>query len=561
MMKLFTIFAVWLFALTSLHASPSWDRGTKIPEGTDRANIFDLNQEDFKRQQQAGFIHALRYPVEVSGLFIPYEPLVRFLEADESNPLRRLIANISRSRVGFGNLQEMYDWIGLNPYNDEHATGIYQIPYPDGVRPHYPMGASLVQTQHGLGLSFSCATCHSANLFGTSVMGLTNKRVRANEFFHTAKKYVPMVPSKLFQEATGATDQERQMFRRTKYNLGAVGVKSPEALGLDTSLGQVALSLARRLNDEFATKSPLREQFPRYNPLVGDHIADSKPMVWWNLKYKNRWLADGSIVSGNPILTNFLWNEIGRGTDLEELEGWFERNEQTIQELTVAAFSTRPPPYTDFFGVRAINIEKAKRGQKHFQESCQSCHGDYQKAWDSEDAWSLSDEELVRTTRLIYHEETPVKDVGTDPGRYQGTKYFASRLNELRISKWMKTVVEPQVGYVPPPLDGIWARYPYFHNNSIPNLCALMTPPAKRPKTFWTGPAVDKERDFDQECIGYPVGNAIPAQWKKDKDAFFDTQRVGMSNQGHYKMFLHEDGSEKYDAQQKSELREFLKTL
>lgn len=550
-----------LLPFSLLWANPQWDRGTKIPEGTHRENIFDLPAEEFKRQQQAGFIHALRYPVEVSGLFIPYEPLKNFLGADESNPLKKFIADISRRRVGFGNLQEMYDWIGLNPFNDENATGIYQIPYPDGKRPDYPMGASLVQTEHGLGLSFSCATCHSANLFGTTVMGLTNKRVRANEFFHTAKKYVPLIPSRLFQSATGADEQERQMFKRTKYNLGAVGVKSPEALGLDTSLGQVALSLARRLDDEFATKSPLRQRFPRYNPLAGDHIADSKPMVWWNLKYKNRWLADGSIVSGNPILTNFLWNEIGRGTDLEELEDWMERNESTIKELTVAAFSTKPPPYTDFFGVQAINLEKAKRGQKHFQESCQKCHGDYQKAWDSEDAWLLPADELVKTTKLVYHEETPIKNVGTDPGRYEGTKHFASRLNELRISKWMKTVVEPQEGYVPPPLDGIWSRYPYFHNNSIPNLCALLTPPSQRPKTFWQGPAVDKERDFDQDCVGYPVGEAIPSEWKEEKDAFYDTRRVGMSNQGHYKMLLHQDGSEKYDAQQKSELIEFLKTL
>lgn len=559
MTNLAVFFAFLPFSLA--WSSASWEQGTKIPAGTNRENIFHLEQEEFKRAQRAGFIHALRYPVEISGLFIPYEPLKNFLGSDEKNSLKVFLTQSTDKKVGFGSLQDMYDWIGLNPFNDESATGIYQIPYPEGERPDYPMGASLVQTQQGVGLTFSCATCHSANLFGTSVMGLTNKRVRANEFFHTAKKIVPLIPSALFQSATGASDQEREMFRRTKYNLGAVGVKSPEVLGLDTSLAQVALSLARRLDDEYATKSPLRQKFPRRNPLAGEQIADSKPMVWWNLKYKNRWLADGSIVSGNPILTNFLWNEIGRGTDLEELEDWMERNESTIQELTVAAFSTKPPAYTDFFGVQSINLEKAKRGQKHFQESCQKCHGEYQKNWDLPEASHLSPPELFKTTRLIYHEETPVKNVGTDPNRYEGTKYFASQLNELRISQWMKTTVEPQEGYVPPPLDGIWSRYPYFHNNSIPNLCALLTSPAKRPKAFWQGPAVDKERDFDQDCVGYPVGENIPSEWKKDRDAFYDTNRVGMSNSGHFKMLLNEDGTEKYNKQQKSELIEFLKSL
>ena len=69
--------------------------------------------------------------------------------------------------------------------------------------------------------------------------------------------------------------------------------------------------------------------------------------------------------------------------------------------------------------------------------------------------------------------------------RYQGTKYFAQALNDLKISQYMKTIVQPQKGYVPPPLVGIFARYPYFHNNSIPNLCAIMLPPEQRLKSLF----------------------------------------------------------------------------
>ena len=156
---------------------------------------------------------------------------------------------------------------------------------------------------------------------------------------------------------------------RTKQNLKAVGVKQPQVLGLDTSLAQVALSLAKREQNAYATKSRRAQRRPRRNAL-SKKIADSKPAVWWNLKYKTRWLSDGSIVSGNPIHTNFLWNEIGRGADLKELEKWMEENEKTIQELTVAAFATEAPRWTDFFDVKTIDLEKAKREESHFKKLC-----------------------------------------------------------------------------------------------------------------------------------------------------------------------------------------------
>lgn len=125
----------------------------------------------------------------------------------------------------------------------------------------------------------------------------------------------------------------------------------------------------------------------------------------------------------------------------------------------------------------------------------------------------------------------------------------------------METVIEPQVGYVPPPLVGIWARYPYFHNGSIPNLCALLSQESDRPTFFIMGPAENKTTDFDQECNGYPVGEKIPRKWLTDFDAFMDTRKPGLRNTGHTKMLLNEKGEEKFSREEKMQLIEFLKTL
>ena len=339
-----------------------------------------------------------------------------------------------------------------------------------------------------------------------------------------------------------------------------VETKVPVVLGLDTSLAQVALSLAKRKDDAYATRTDYHARFPRENKLE-KMISDSKPAVWWNLKYKNRWLADGSIVSGNPVHTNILWNELGRGTDLKELEQWLQTNDKKIQDLTAAVFATKAPRYEKFFGDHSINLERARRGQKLFVQSCQKCHGVYEKGWNLPGAENLSVNEQIQNVKVTYPEQTPVKDVGTDPGRYLGMKEFSADLNRLAISKAIGVFVEPQKGYVPPPLVGIWSRWPYFHNNSIPNLCALLTPGKGRPVSYYSGPANNRETDFDQDCVGYPLGSKTPTAWKKNPEYLYDSRREGLSNKGHDERIFIKDGVEIFTKSDKQDLIEFLKTL
>ncbi len=191
-----------------------------------------------------------------------------------------------------------------------------------------------------------------------------------------------------------------------------------------------------------------------------------------------------------------------------------------------------------------------------------SCHGVYQKAWSRPGAQKLSHNVQMKTTKVIYHQVTPVVDVGTDPQRYISMRYFADALNDLAISKWMGTVVEPQQGYVPPPLVGIWARYPYFHNNSAPTLCDVLSLAKNRTKVFYLGPAENRETDFDQNCVGYPVGNKIPKKWIANTESRFDTTKPGLRNSGHESMLIDRaTGRERYSAQDKKDLISYLKTL
>jgi len=544
----------------NLHgATNQWRAG--YPVTTPRENIFEEPHHQWQETVEKGRVHALFYPVTTTKLAIPYWPLKDFLESTPDSRVRKLLFQLAKTVSPFKSMQDMYDYLGLHPFPTH-----FQWETPNPLPPlnqedkALPMGATIMKTPHGDGLTFSCAACHVGDLFGVKVLGLTNRFPRANDFFVEGQRLAPFISSFVFKEALNTTEGERLLLVQAKKNLKYVGAKRPTVLGLDTSLAQVALSLSKRAEDEYGSRTPLSHRFPRKN-VLSKKIADSKPAVWWTLKYKNRWLSDGSIISGNPVYTNLLWNEVGRGADLKELETWMVDNDDTIKELTAAVFASKAPRYENFFGIEKINIEKAKRGQVHFNQSCKRCHGTYVKGWDLPHADELTPEELVQNAKVIYHKQTPVRNVGTDPGRYEGMNAFAADLNRLRISKTLGTVVVPQKGYVPPPLDGIWARWPYFHNNSVPNLCQLLTPASRRVKAYWAGEAIDKERDFDQDCVGYPTGSKTPESWKKDKEYFYDTKREGMSNSGHDIGIFIKDGKEIYTPEEKKELIEFLKTL
>lgn len=531
---------------TSITAEPDWSEGSSLTEDH-RENIYKLNQTELQKSLRNGALHAHQYPVNVTGMALPAESFRQFFATDQNNPLRLLVNKIIGKVTGYETEDDFYRWLGLVPIENLAQMS----------SPYTYLGASIIEIDNTKAVTFSCFACHASQLFGHPVIGLQNRHSKANELFVLGKTGLSLTTNTMFKMTLNSSPSDLRLFSRSRQNVRAVGALKPQVLGLDTSLAQVALSLAHRNPDAYASKSSHYEASPRPNELKY-FVADSKPMPWWNVKYKTRWLSDGSIVSGNPILTNFLWNEIGRGADLYDLNTWMFVNRQVIQDLTAFVFATKPPRWKDIFPEYEINIVKARAGEKIFLKLCSSCHGIYEKAW-STSKHAMSD--LMQTTRVIYSRKTQVMDVGTDPQRAQGMNYFATQLNQLTISKQMKTKVVPQKGYVPPPLVAIWSRYPYLHNNSIPNLCEMMTAPQKRSRWFVHGPADNKQTDFNLQCVGYPTGGQIPEEWMQKQNAIYQTGKPGLSNQGHYAMFLDPQGKEILNLNQKFELIEFLKTL
>lgn len=386
--SIYSLVFLSLISFKSL-ALPSWEEGTLIPaEG--RENPYQFDRQNFEAMRTRGYQHVLQYPVEVTGILIPERP--------------------TKKMMGEKVFSSLFQWLGLHPYRSLWKPE--SIPAPEQINPEeHLMGYSRITRNGATGFTVSCAGCHSSNLFGKIVLGMTNRFPRANNFFVRGQTAVRFYNQKFGQLISKSTPQEASLLASSIRNLQSVGNKMPLQLGLDTSLAQVALSLNKRMPTPWAEHSAFYQKNPRPDPL-DKTPGDSKPAVWWNVKYKNRWLSDGSVVSGNPILTNLLWNEIGRGTDLRILNDWIEKNGRVIEELTTAVFSTQAPRIEEFFHEDQIIPSKAKRGEILYNQACSKCHGEYVKNWSLPEFLDKPWKEQIKTHQVIYPEKTSVKNVG-----------------------------------------------------------------------------------------------------------------------------------------------------
>jgi mono/diheme cytochrome c family protein len=174
--------------------------------------------------------------------------------------------------------------------------------------------------------------------------------------------------------------------------------------------------------------------------------------------------------------------------------------------------SLAPPKYP-----MAIDAAKSARGQIVFEQTCARCHGTY----GSGGAYP----------NLVI----PIADVATDPILATGAAEFAAQYVAWFNGSFYGQIahLDSQRGYYAPPLDGVWATAPYFHNGSVPNL-ELVLDSTKRPQ-FWT--RTYDSNDFDQANVGWNFTalasgqDAEPNAAKKKK--IYDTTKLGYGNGGH----------------------------
>jgi mono/diheme cytochrome c family protein len=528
-----------------------------VPPGG-HANGFLAEEDTLAGIDRRGRTLLLDYPATQTTIGAPFYAIDRFYDRVNRKPLLRRVMH----RRGYGDIGQSWSYIfgrtGLSNYPLAEGSGAYYMPFPGGQRPGLPIGFTVYGSPQGTAsFTLSCAACHTRNLFGRPVLGGSTIQGGVGSSLLLLKKFAGLSPREL-KFAARPTGAERNNFYDLQVKASYIHGTLPMALGLENPASVVGLSLAGRAPDSAATRDP-RFAYGTYTTPLRSLPSDTKPASLWTLRYKNRFLLDGSM-RGDPMLAQLIFNEIGRGADLRHLQAWIDGNRHVFRDMGGAVMAMEPPRWTDFFRADSIHLDRAMHGEHIFNQRCADCHGRYEKAWNAPPA-KASAADLLRTTLVVPPAETIAHNVGTDPNRAELMVTLAPQLNQLDIFRQNGFEFTAHRGsYVPPPLVGIWARWPYMHNNSIPNLDELLKPSAERVTSYFVGTADDLARDYDAQAVGFPVGAKTPAFWRT-AGRIFDTRRGGLSNRGHDEGIFATNGKSDLTPQDKAALIEFLKTL
>ena len=98
--------------------------------GENRANIYGLDEKTLAKWNRSGRLHALRYPVEVSGIFLPWRPLKKVLGNPSKfksiiNQNGVALDNLETNDIPFTNMDSFFDWIGLSKYPESEGEGVF----------------------------------------------------------------------------------------------------------------------------------------------------------------------------------------------------------------------------------------------------------------------------------------------------------------------------------------------------------------------------------------------------------------------------------------------------
>ena len=348
--------------------------------------------------------------------------------------------------------------------------------------------------------TINCLACHQGSVAGKIVPGAGNTR---------------------YAMETLAED-----IRKTKLQLGKPFAEldlAALAMPMGTTIGTtnaVMFGVAvMNLRDADMNLSPRTGQ-----PAMMHHDHDAP--AWWNTSRKERLYCDDFAPRGHRALMQFAASTENSG---ERFRAW----EDDFRHIEAYINSLEPPKYP--FG---IDRKLAAAGRKAFNLTCAECHGEYGA-------------EANATAQSYPERIVPIEEVGTDPVRLEGLTVAArEHYGRNWINEYGRNgeVIADPGGYVAPPLDGVWASAPYFHNGSAPTLWHVLHPGARPvvwarvddqndPRGLAQSDAERVTADYDSERVGVAVVEyeELPARVGSaaDRRRYFDTRRPGKSAAGH----------------------------
>ena len=308
------------------------------------------------------------------------------------------------------------------------------LPGRTGLNAELPYSLTAHSSASGVELVTSnCLSCHAAPLNGEMIIGL------GNEFLDfTADPIVSVESAGAFVKS----EDEAVQWRTWADRIDAISpYMTTDTLGVNPANNLTFALIAHRDPKTLAWSDKALMEPPPEQPL-----PVSVP-PWWNMRKKHAGFYNAE---GRGDQVRFMMLASTTCTDSVEeaaaIDAWFVNVRAYLLTLD-------PPPYP--YGV---DRDLAGRGEGLFNKNCKRCHGTYGKDW------------------TYPNKVVGLEDLGTDPALAQGAYNDADR-----FIRWFEqsfygelSRIEPALGYIAPPLDGVWSTAPYLHNGSVPTLAALL---------------------------------------------------------------------------------------
>lgn len=345
--------------------------------------------------------------------------------------------------------------------------------------------------------AMNCFACHGGSLFGATYPGAPNTTYALESL----------------------TDQVRKIkIARGKplahMDMGSVFMPLGKTVGTSNAV-MFGVALMNFRDNE------LNVHMERPPAEMTHHDMDAPP--WWHFHRKGHIYIDGFAEKGHRGLMQFM---LVKQNGPEKFKQW----EKDFENVYAYISSLRPPKYP-----LEVDVELASKGKNVFQSQCAQCHGTYGDG--SEFPEVMIDIEEIGTDRVRFD------SLSAAHRSHYGASWFAHFGEQ-------KTIEQPE-GYVAPPLDGVWASAPYFHNGSVPTLWDVLNP-EDRP-TVWSR----NRLGIDDKDIGLSVDRLeeVPKSLSlAERRLYFDTRQFGKSASGH-------DYPAKLSKDERRAVLEYLKTL
>lgn len=460
-------------------------------------------------------------------------------------------------------------------YDPQSPAGTYystdKIPSPPQRDADLALGESAFERDGALLTNGNCFSCHAGMVHGKVVAGLGNNRRTPPSRYTNGSKRPGMI--QLLSMLT--SDAEKKAFAATMASVMALNLNLPGEASRGDNFGPFAVwSVGARLADPERTGLLVSKEPTELTALFQSTMVPTvDPMPWWLMKYKERdyWYSDGGIYDAAHFSLNFT-------TANSEVNEHHAAHVASTAKALAFARETNSPLFPE-----PLDAEKVKLGADLFHGrtrpaqrrgfiSCKTCHGTYTKKPSQPDlsqpgGWEVS-----------YDRDRTIRNVKTDSAYSETLRKFKPIVDHInKLAVYYDNLGTPELtpivsvpdkeGYIAPPLVGVWASAPYFHNGSVPTIATVLN--SKERPGIWSRNISDPHAyNLEQVGLEYEnlsraefeasAANAETAHFKSktviDHQSIYDTQSFGHANTGH-------TFGDNLSPEERAAVIEFLKSL